>query len=188
MATNMEKLKEILAMPGWRDELQPQLEKIQLMEESAADTDERLEICKNLQRLSEMCRRGRKVGFSDEGERMALSAEAAILAFKRSIEICEQLRRTDAMDIRISDQLNRSYYGIADLLLRAGKKAEDPAVGLQLLQESRSHAQTLHDMLQHATAASADMMQKDFALQFIAISDMQLEEIDEYIGKLNAGN
>lgn len=184
MATIMEKLTEILGMPGWRDELNKQLEKIQLMEESAADADEKLEICKHLHRLSETCRRGRKVGFNDEGERMALSAEAAILAFKRSIEICEQLKQEDADDIRIDDQLNRSYYGIANLLLRAGRTGKN----MQLLEESRDYAETLRDMLSTAYANSTNTMQKDFAAQFIDLSDMLREDIAKSIRALQSAN
>ena len=86
MSTIMEQLKEVFSAPGWKDELAEQLERVQILEEGAADMDEKLEICKHLHLLSIQSRKGRKVGFADEGTPLRISAQAAVLCFKRCIE------------------------------------------------------------------------------------------------------
>jgi len=186
MSTILEQLKEVLSVPGWKDELAEQLERVQILEEGAADMDEKLEICKHLHLLSIQSRKGRKVGFADEGEPLRMSAQAAVLCFKRCIEICRQLQKQGERDFRITDQLNRSYYGISDLLLRAAKNSSEPEIRLSLLQESRSYAMLQHELLEKAIAEGADEYMKDFAAQFIDICNMQLEDIDESLRKLNA--
>lgn len=184
MSMIMEQLKTVLTVPGWKDELAEQLERVQILEEGAADMDEKLEICKHLHLLSIMSRKGRKVGFADEGAPLRMSAQAAVLCFKRCIEICEQLQKQGERDFRITDQLNRSYYGISDLLLRAANSCNDKAMCLSLLQESRSYAMLQHELLEKTIAAGADEHEKDFAAQFIDICDMQLEDIDESLQEL----
>lgn len=185
MDTIMEQLRAVLSVPGWKDELAEQLERVQILEEGAADMDERLEVCKHLHLLSIMSRKGRKVGFADDGTPLRMSAQAAVLCFKRCIEICDQLRKEGERDFRITDQLNRSYYGISDLLLRAANAGKDKEERLSLLQESRVYAMLQHDLLEEAVAEGADEHTKDFAAQFIDICDMQLEDIDESLQELN---
>lgn len=184
MSTIMEQLKEIFAAPGWKDELAEQLERVQILEEGAADMDEKLEICKHLHLLSIQSRKGRKVGFADEGTPLRISAQAAVLCFKRCIEICDQLRKQGQKDFRIIDQLNRSYYGISDLLLRGANSCGDEAVRLSLLQESRRYAMLQHDLLEKTIAEGTDEHEKDFAAQFIDICNMQLEDIDGNLQEL----
>lgn len=184
MSTIMEQLNTILSVPGWKDELAEQWERVQILDEGAADMDEQLEICKHLHLLSIMSRKGRKVGFADDGTPLRMSAQAAVLCFKRCVEICGQLQKQGQRDFRITDQLNRSYYGVSDLLLRAAEACGEKAVRLSLLQESRTYAMLQHELLEKAVAESADAYVQDFAAQFVEICNMQLEDIDESLQAL----
>lgn len=185
MSNTIEKLKEAFGAPGWKDEVVEQFEKVQILEESAADMDELLEICKHLHLLSIMSRKGRKVGFADEGDPLRASAQAAVLCFERCAEICERLQQQEGRDFRVVDQLNRSYYGISDILLRAGKAHKQPETKRRLLMDSRKYAQMQRDLLDRTIAQSKDPYERDFAGQFIDISDMQLEDIDDCLNEMN---
>lgn len=185
MSTIMEQLKTVLSAPGWKDELAEELERVLILEEGAADMDEKLDICKHLHLLSILSRKGRKVGFADDGTPLRMSAQAAVLCFKRCIEICRQLQKEGESDFRITDQLNRSYYGISDLLLRAANACKERETCLSLLQESRSYAVLQHELLEKAVTEGADEQVKDFAAQFIDICNMQLEDIDESLQELD---
>ena len=91
MSTIMEELKTVLSVPGWKDEVAEELERVLILDEGAADMDEKLDTCKHLHLLSILSRKGRKVGFADDGTPLRMSAQAAVLCFKRCIEICRQL-------------------------------------------------------------------------------------------------
>ena len=179
MATIMEKLTEILTLPGWRDNVAEEFERVTILDEGAADMDEKLDVCRHLHLLSTLCRRGRKVGFSDEGTRMNLSSEAGILAFERCIEICGRLKAEGCSEFKITDQLSRSYYGIADLLLRAAKTCADDSLRRRLLEESLQHAQNLQQELQGAVQKGADAQTRDFAEQYVLIGEMLMEKITD---------
>ena len=179
----MERMKEIFSQPGWRDNLMEQFERVQILEEGAADMDEKLDVCRHLHLLSTLSRKGRKVGFSDEGERLSLSTEGAVLAFKRCIEICDKLKSEGCADFKITDQLSRSYYGIADLLQRAASTCKDDTMRRELLEESLTYAQNLQTQLQAAVQTGADAQTRDFAEQYVLLGEMLLEKIND---KLNA--
>jgi hypothetical protein len=179
MKTIMDELKEILNQPGWNDQVAEEFERVQILDEGAADADEQLDTCKHLHLLSILCRKGRKVGFSDSGDGMSLSAQAAVLAFKRCLEICEPLKAAGNNDFRLIDQLIRSYYGIAELLSKSASKAGEKK--LPMLQEAMTYARKLHDTLAEAVASGADEQTRDFAQQFVFLSDMLTETITDKI-------
>ena len=61
MSTIMEELKTVLSVPGWKDEVAEELERVLILDEGAADMDEKLDTCKHLHLLSILSRKGRKV-------------------------------------------------------------------------------------------------------------------------------
>lgn len=184
MKTIMDELKEVLSQPGWNDQVAEEFERVQILDEGAADMGENVDTCMHLHLLSILCRKGRKVGFSDQDGEIRLSTRAAVLAFKRCIEICERLHRDGETDVKIMDQLNRSYYGIADLLLKESNRQQDSEKQLVLLKESRLYANLQRDLLQKAVAAGESEYNRDFAGQFVALSEMLLEMINDNIREI----